>query len=130
MDSKKTEFIEKGYIVASILNVKNKYFGEQFVDYKELSCVTNVLQHYLIKNNVKAIITNDIDTSFYKADSSVVTLNKNSLQSVVDHYQGYCSLDALKIIWDEKLVLNLLINFKTIQLSHAEKLRDKNSLEK
>ena len=40
----KTVFLEKSYIVASILNFKNKYLNEDFVTFQELNYISNQIQ--------------------------------------------------------------------------------------
>lgn len=41
---KKTIFIEKSYIVASIINVKSKYFKNDFVTFEELNYIAEQFQ--------------------------------------------------------------------------------------
>ena len=86
----KTIFVEKSYIVATLLNVKNNYFDECFVDFKELNYLTSCLQKYFNDNNMNVIITDEIDQNYFSINDVIVLnkLNDTSMQSIINQYQG------------------------------------------
>lgn len=112
-----TIFLEKSYIIASILNVKSKYLRKDFVTIEELNYISNQFQKKLNEENFDAIILDNIDLDYFDV-SDVIKINKSqglSLESVINRYQGYLDLDILLLIWNKETVLNYLTEFILIK---------------
>ena len=113
----KTIFIEKSYIVASILNTKNKYLNSNFTTLEEVNYISTKIQQELNKEKIGAIILDSIDPNYFNV-LETITINKDAdltLESIVAHYKGYLDLEILLLIWNEKMMLNYLKEFMVNQ---------------
>lgn len=111
---KKTIFIEKSYIVASIINVKSKYFKNDFVTFEELNYIAEQFQKKLNEQNFNVIILDNIDNDYFDI-SDVIRINKAkglSLDSIICRYQGYLNSNVLFLIWNEKTTLDYLLKLR------------------
>lgn len=111
-----TIFIEKSYIVSSILYFKRKFLGKNFVTIEELNYVSSKLEQDMNNHNTNAIILDEID-NYYFDISDVIKVNVSnglSLENLISRYQGYLSLEILSLIWNEKIILNYLYEFKML----------------
>lgn len=111
-----TIFIEKSYIVSSILYFKRKFLGNNFVTIEELNYVSSKLEQDMNNHNINAIILDEID-NYYFDISDVIKVNVSnglSLENLISRYQGYLSLEILSLIWNEKIILNYLYKFKML----------------
>lgn len=111
-----TIFIEKSYIVSSILYFKRKFLGKNFVTIEELNYVSSKLEQDMNNHNINAIILDEID-NYYFDISDVIKVNVSnslSLENLISRYQGYLSLEILSLIWNEKIILNYLYEFKML----------------
>ena len=109
-----TIFIEKSYIVSSILYFKRKFLGKNFVTIEELNYVSSKLEQDMNNHTINAIILDEID-NYYFDISDVIKVNVSnglSLENLISRYQGYLSLEILSLIWNEKIILNYLYEFK------------------
>lgn len=109
-------FIEKSYIVSSILYFKRKFLGKNFVTIEELNYVSSKLEQDMNNHNINAIILDEID-NYYFDISDVIKVNVSndlSLENLISRYQGYLSLEILSLIWNEKIILNYLYEFKML----------------
>lgn len=111
-----TIFIEKSYIVSSILYFKREFLGNNFVTIEELNYVSSKLEQDMNNHNINAIILDEID-NYYFDISDVIKVNVSnglSLENLISRYQGYLSLEILSLIWNEKIILNYLYKFKML----------------
>ena len=111
-----TIFIEKSYIVSSILYFKRKFLGNNFVTIEELNYVSSKLEQDMNNHNINAIILDEID-NYYFDISDVIKVNVSnglSIENLISHNQGYLSLEILSLIWNEKIILNYLYEFKML----------------
>lgn len=111
-----TIFIEKSYIVSSILYFKRKFLGNNFVTIEELNYVSSKLEQDMNNHNINAIILDEID-NYYFDISDVIKVNVSnglSIENLISRYQGYLSLEILSLIWNEKIILNYLYEFKML----------------
>lgn len=111
-----TIFIEKSYIVSSILYFKRKFLGKNFVTIEELNYVSSKLEQDMNNHNINAIILDEID-NYYFDISDVIKVNVSnglSIENLISRYQGYLSLEILSLIWNEKIILNYLYKFKML----------------
>ena len=111
-----TIFIEKSYIVSSILYFKRKFLGKNFVTIEELNYVSSKLEQDMNNHNINAIILDEID-NYYFDISDIIKVNVSnglSLENLISRYQGYLSLEILSLIWKEKIILNYLYEFKML----------------
>ena len=83
-----TVFIEKSYVVASVLNVKIKQLKEHFVTMKEVNYVSNELQKKLNEQNLNAIISDNIDTDYIEVLDiiEINRLNGFSVERIIERY--------------------------------------------
>ncbi len=120
-----TFFMGKTYVVASIMKTKSKHFNENFVTYEELNCISNELQKKYNEKNIPVCIVEGYNRSYF-VYNEVILLNKlndvATIEGIENRYKGFCpSLDVLKILWDDKYILSLLIDIKQEELDKARK---------
>lgn len=110
-------FLEKSYILVSILNVKKKYFSQDFVTIKELNYISSKFQEKLNKQNYNVSILDKVDSEYFDGYDLIKVNESNglSLESIIGYYYGYLDLSILYLIWDEEVILNYLSEFSVIQ---------------
>lgn len=118
-----TIFIEKSYIVSSILNAKSKHLRKEYITLEELNYISDCFQKKLNELNINAVILDKIDADYFDV-SDVIKINKSkglSLDSIINRYQGYLDLDILLLIWDEETILGYLSELKEIKTKNDNK---------
>lgn len=126
----KTFFLEKSYIVASILNFKNKYLNEDFVTFEELNYISNQIQKQINEQKLNAVILDNIDSDYFEI-SNVIIANRSkdiSLESLIARYQGYLDLNLLLIIWNDERIFNYLSEFMSMKIEEMTKKFNDNNL--
>lgn len=126
----KAVFLEKSYIVASILNFKNKYLNEDFVTFQELNYISNQIQKQINEQKLNAVILDNIDSDYFEI-SNVIIANRSkdiSLESLIARYQGYLDLNLLLIIWNDERLFNYLSEFMSIKIEEMTKKFNDNNL--
>lgn len=118
----KTFFIEKDYVVATIMYFKEKHFGEKFVTLKELNYVTSEMQKVFNKKGINACITSSIGCDHFNTAGSVI-LKKVTIFFIEKFYKAYAPLDILKVVWDHKFIAEKLYELKKEELEALEKLK-------
>lgn len=101
-------YVEKSYIIAKILDLKEKIFNEKYVKIKELNCVCSILQDEFEKIN--GLIIGDIDLLSFTVMEEIIFYNPKSNCSLID----YSNLDRLpfcisKILSDDTLLSRVLL---------------------
>lgn len=116
-------FIEKSYVLASIFRVKINFFKQFFVTSEELNEITWLIQKRFNDNDVNAVITDDIDFEYYQFNE-VYVINKMEDKNIIDvlnRFLGSCHQpEILSYIWDEKFILDSLINRKEENLNKVK----------
>lgn len=100
----KTKFIEKSYIVAIMMAIKEKYFHEKYVKISECNRLKEILIKELEKKKVDAIIMDDnIDEEYFIVQDNIIFLNKENninIDDIKSRYQGFLPIEILNIIWN------------------------------
>lgn len=111
-------FIEKSYVVASILSFKNKYMNKNFVTIDEVNYISDKLQKKINECNYNAVILDVIDREFFIVLDiiKVNIFNGLSLTSVCNRYQGNLDFDLLLLIWNEEFILECLTELMTTEI--------------
>lgn len=108
----KTVFMEKSYVVASILATKQRYLNQSFVTSEECNQISNILQKRYNEENLNVCIMDDIDLGYFNIVDGVITLNKSKnidIESIKQRYQGYIpNINILLLVWDNKFILENL----------------------
>lgn len=109
--SDKIIYVDKSYIVATILNVNNKYKRKRYVTFEELNYVTNELQKKFNENNCNAIILNSINSEYFDISEVIQAQRKGigvAIEDIIFRFKGHLDFNILTLIWDEKNILNYL----------------------
>ena len=120
-------FVDKTYVVASIMRVKRNFLNESFVTYKELEYVSSKLQAAFNEASINAIIVDKIDQDYY-AIVDVISLNNNNIIALDDIEESSyiaCSCDVLQVLCDENYIRSLLIDFRKSEVECLEKGKTK-----
>ena len=122
-----TKFIESSILVASILNVKNKYLDEEYVKEKELHYIKEGIQKVINSKNINAVIISSIDNIYYNIQDGIILCNKkNSVtkEDVYEHFSSYLiQYEIEKIIWNEEYIFELLIQLKQEELNKMQEIK-------
>jgi len=115
----KTLFIEKSYMVASIMKINRNYLHKNYVSKRELNILTWNIQKKFNEENIKAIFVDDIDYSYFLDCGDIIMLSEDYIcdfEGVEQRFQAHLPIEILSIIWDEKFITSMLIdNHQTIQ---------------
>lgn len=120
----KTFYIEKSYIIASIIKTKKKYLDSSFVTYDELNYITMELQNKFNISKTNVIITEKINNYFYNL-GEVISLKPNiSIEGIEVSF--YCPFtEVLSIVWDDGFICKQLIELRKYELEQLEKSKRK-----
>ena len=116
-----TGFIEGSCLVSSIMNVKSKYFDENFVKSEEFHYIKNKIQGRINNSGLHCVITDLIDNIyFYIQDGIIICNKKNSItvEDAIEHFEMYISsYEVEQIILDEEFIYNALLELKENELN-------------
>ena len=60
-----TIFIEKSYVIASIMQIKKEFLDEQFVTFAEANVIKRNLQNEFNNKSLNVCITDEIDPNYF-----------------------------------------------------------------
>lgn len=109
-----TFYLDTSFIIASILNTKNKHYQENFVTLKEVSVAKSILRKKFNAKAINIIITDDIDYHFFDYVDGIFVKNKDvTLHDLVNRYQGHCySNECFMILWNDDIIFEMLEKIK------------------
>lgn len=114
-----TIFINKGFIIASIIKIKEKYFEECFATFKEVNIITRELQQ-LCNKQVNTCIKDEVDNRYINIYNGIYTLSEDiSSLELKDIYESYCPLEIAPIIFSENIIYEYILMIKTSQIETA-----------
>ena len=109
-----TTFIDKSYVIGSILNCKQKLLNERFVTFYEANYIASELQQFFNLNDLNIIIIDNIEPYLYNI-TNVIQINKESNITL----EGIREMSLLRfksseyniwqLLWNESLMTELLI---------------------
>lgn len=131
-EENKTIFIEKSYMVASIMKFNRKYLQENYISKRQLKVLIWDMQKRFNEQNINALFVDDIDYSYFVDCGDIIMLHDDYIydfEGVEQRFQAYLPIDILSIIWDEKLIAsNVIDNFQNILKENVKSLtKNKNS---
>lgn len=113
-----TKFIEKSYMIASIMKINREYLHKNYVSKRQLNVLTWNMQKLFNEKNIDAIFVDYIDGGYFEDYGDIIMLHDDYIydfESVLERYQAYLPLEILSIIWDEELMVsNVIDNFQNI----------------
>lgn len=115
----RTIFINKSFIIASIIRIKEKYFEECFVTFKETNIIAYELQQ-LCNKQVNICIEDEIDNRYINVNNGIYTLNEDiSSLELKDIYESYCPLEIASIIFSDSIIYEYILTIKKSQIETA-----------
>ena len=112
-------YIETNHIIVAIMNCKRKYFNEEYITYEELNIIRSEIQKEFNNANIKAIIDSSyIDQNYFEL-KEVISLNKPWAE-VQKYYQNITNTEIIKILLNEKFILDLLLKISKQKITNAE----------
>lgn len=111
--NKKTQFLERTFVVLSIMNVKIKYFNEDFVTLSECNAVTKQLKSRLIESKIGIIITDEINRDYFDINGEII-LKKVNIEDIQE--ANFINPIIANVIFDEKFIYNCLCEIKVEEL--------------
>ena len=106
-----TKFIEKSYLITSIMYINRKYLNKNYVTKSELNSLMWHIQNKLNENDVDALFVHNDCFKYYDDCGDIFVLNNNySFDNVKQRFQSFLPIDILKILWDEEVLLSLIID--------------------
>ena len=106
-----TKFIEKSYMVASILKINRDYLHKNYVTKRQLNVLTWYIQKLFNEKNIDAIFVDYIDAGYFKDYGDIVVLQDSYIydfDGVLTRYQGFLPFEILSILWDEEFMLKII----------------------
>lgn len=123
-----TIFMEKSYIIASIMKTKNKFYKKSYVTKEECNALTQIFMREYSNNNLSVCITDEIDSDYFKVTNDIIILNDGrTIADIEERFQAYISIDHLMILWNDKFILEKLGEIKT---ENSKKYFDSTPLDK
>ena len=109
-----TFYLDTSFIIASVMNTKNKHQQENFVTLKEINITKNILRKKFKEKGVNISITDDIDYNFFDYIDGIFVKNKDvTLYDLINRYQGHCySNECFMILWNDNLIFQIIENIK------------------
>ena len=112
-------YIETNHIIVAIMNCKRKYFNEEYITYEELNIIRSEIQKEFNKENIKAVIDSSyIDQNYFEL-KDVIGLTKSGAE-VTKYYQNITDPKVIKILINEKFILDLLLKISKQKITNAE----------
>lgn len=109
-----TFYLDTSFIIASIMNTKNKHYQEKFVTLKEVNITKNILRKKFNEKGLNIIIIDDIDYRFFEYVDGIFVKNKDvTMYDLINRYQGHCySNECFIILWNDDLIFQIIENIK------------------
>ena len=117
--------LEKGHVIASILECKIKCFNEYYVTYEEANVIKKAMQERLKEEKVDAYITNEVDNRYFTIHPVYAPVY--TPQATKYHYEFIPNVRVTNIVWDEIFIITKLQEIYQEKLEYLKKVIDKNS---
>ena len=98
-------WLEKSFVIASIIGTKNNHYGESFATFEEVNTLQGLLQKKL--NRYDVLITDAVSEDYFAIYDGVYVLKNITVKGLLDRYMGYFPVNMLgiyKIIFDDDFI--------------------------
>ena len=111
--------VEEGYLLASLLKTKMKYFHEEFVTVHELRQFERELYP------IVCVLQYDLNNYFsYNGSNGSYTIKEGlHLSNILGRFEGYLPIDVLKLLYSDELVLDMFIKVEGEELKTQKNIR-------
>ena len=124
--------VEEGYLLASLLKMKIKYFHEYFVTNSELRRFEQELYQKEKELDISLVCVSqdDLDDYFtYQGSHGCYVMKEGlHLSDILRRFEGYLPFDVLKLLYSDDFVLNLFVQVEQEELKIQERALEKKKL--
>lgn len=124
--------LEEGYLLASLLKMKIKYFHEYFVTNSELRRFEQELYQ---KSNeldipIVCVSQDDLDDYFtYQGSHGCYVMKEGlHLSDILGRFEGYLPIDVLKLLYSDDFILDMFVKVEEEELKMQERALEKKKL--
>ena len=124
--------LEEGYLLASLLKMKIKYFREYFVTNSELRRFEQELYQ---KSNeldipIVCVSQDDLDDYFtYQGSHGCYVMKEGlHLSDILGRFEGYLPIDVLKLLYSDDFILDMFVKVEEEELKMQERALEKKKL--
>ena len=108
--------VDENYMIITILKIKQHYFMEKFVTFKELNTIKQALKNECYKGNLNVYFENEINKDYFMNFDNVIVLNQNySINEAEKYFQScysYLNIEILSLLWNEQFIYQSLLKMK------------------
>lgn len=108
--------VDENYIIITILKIKQHYFIEKFVTFKELNTIKQALRNECYKRNLNVYFENEINKDYFMNFDNVIVLNQNYSNNEAEKYfqscYSYLNIEILSLLWNEQFIYQSLLKMK------------------
>mgnify|MGYP005809224667 CR=1 FL=1 len=124
--------VEEGYLLASLLKVKSKYFHEEIVGLSELRQFERELYQKSSELDIPIVCVSQYDLNdyfIYQGSNNCYAVKEGmQLSEVLGRFEGYLPLDVLKLLYSDDLILDMFVKVERKELKMQERELEKKKL--
>ncbi len=124
--------VEEGYLLASLLKMKIKYFHEYFVTNSELRRFEQELYQKEKELDISLVCVSqdDLDDYFtYQGSHGCYVMKEGlHLSDILGRFEGYLPIDVLKLLYSDDFILDMFVKVEEEELKMQERALEKKKL--
>ncbi len=124
--------VEEGYLLASLLKAKVKYFHEEFVTVLELRRFEQELYQKSTELDIPIVCVSQDDLAdyfSYNGSNNCYTIKEGlQLSDILGRFEGYLPVDVLKLLYVDEFMLEMFIKLEEEEIKMQEKALEKKKL--
>lgn len=121
-----------GYLLASLLKMKIKYFHEYFVTNSELRRFEQELYQKEKELDISLVCVSqdDLDDYFtYQGSHGCYVMKEGlHLSDILGRFEGYLPIDVLKLLYSDDFILDMFVKVEEEELKMQERALEKKKL--
>lgn len=124
--------VEEGYLLASLLKTKIKYFHEEFVTVHELRQFERELYQKSNELDIPIVCVSQYDLNnyfIYNGSNGCYTMKEGlHLSDILGRFEGYLPIDVLKLLYSDDFILDMFVKVEEEELKMQERALEKKKL--
>lgn len=124
--------VEEGYLLASLLKAKVKYFHEEFVTVSEFRQFERSLYKKANELGVSIVCVSQYDLKdyfSYHGSNACYTIKEGlQLSDILGRFEGYLPIDVLKLFYSDEFMLDMFIRVEQEEISEQKRTLEKKDL--
>lgn len=124
--------VEEGFLLASLLKAKVKYFYEEFVTISELRHFERELYQKSGELGISLVCVSQYDLQdyfSYHGSNACYTIKEGvQLSNILRRFEGYLPVDVLKLLYSDEFMLELFIRVEQEEIREQKRTLEKKEL--